>query len=66
MSTVPPQAVPSSTGASNPLSNGYYGSFYSLSFDVKFKHDNDTVYLAHCYPFTYTDLCELIRKVCTY
>jgi hypothetical protein len=77
MSTVPPQAVPSSTGASNPLSNGYYGSFYSLSFDVKFKRkhkminetfidDNDTVYLAHCYPFTYTDLCELIRKVCTY
>lgn len=37
MSTVPPQAVPSSTGASNPLSSGYYGSFYSLSFDVKFK-----------------------------
>jgi hypothetical protein len=34
---VPPQAVPSSTGAAGPLSNGYYGSYYSLSFDVKFK-----------------------------
>jgi len=26
----------------------------------------DTVYFAHCYPFTYSDLCELIKKVCTY
>lgn len=26
----------------------------------------DTVYFAHCYPYTYSDLCDLIQKVCTY
>jgi len=24
------------------------------------------VFLAHCYPFTYSDQCEFIRKVCTF
>lgn len=28
----------------------------TLSFSVKFKHDNDTVYFAHCFPYTYSDL----------
>lgn len=47
-------------------SQGYYGSYYSLSFEVQFKctllsyfifliDDLDTVYLAHCYPYTYSD-----------
>lgn len=48
------------------MSSGYYGSYYSLTFEVKFKHDNDIVYFAHCYPFTYSDLCDSIKKVCTY
>lgn len=26
----------------------------------------DTVYLAHCYPYTYSDLCDFIKKICTY
>lgn len=30
--------------------------YYALTFTVTFTHDNDTVYLAHCYPYTYTDL----------
>ncbi len=26
----------------------------------------DTVYLAHCYPYTYSDLCDFIKKICTF
>ncbi|KAJ3211694.1 Cytosolic carboxypeptidase 2 [Entophlyctis luteolus] len=29
---------------------------YTLSFTVNFPCENDVVYLAHCYPFSYTDL----------
>ena len=28
--------------------------------------DMDTVYFSYCYPFNYSDLCDLIKKVCTY
>ena len=30
--------------------------YYALTFTQTFSHDNDTVYLAHCYPYTYSDL----------
>ena len=37
--------------------NNYYSrSFYSLTFSYKFTHNNDKVYFAYCYPYTYTDL----------
>ena len=32
------------------------GSYYTLTFSVCFPHDDDTAYLAHCYPYTFTDL----------
>ena len=31
-------------------------SLYTLSFNLSSHYDNDTVYLAHCYPYTYSDL----------
>ena len=31
-------------------------NFYTLSFTTTFQHDNDTVYFAYCYPYTYTNL----------
>jgi len=31
---------------------------FTLSFDVVFPYDRDTVYLAHCFPFSYRDLQE--------
>ena len=34
--------------------------------DKIFIDDLDTVYFAHCYPYTYTDLCEFIKKTCSY
>ena len=41
------------------------GSYFTLSFEVTFKYDDDEVYLAHCYPYTYSDCCELLAKLCT-
>ena len=36
---------------------------YTLSFDVCFEHDDDTCYLAHCFPYTYTDLQRVLRSL---
>ena len=41
------------------------GAYHTLSFEVAFKHDDDEVYLAHCYPYTYSDSCELLQRLCT-
>lgn len=43
---------------------GYYPSkkksstcdFFTLSFTTTFKYEHDSVYIANCYPYTYTDL----------
>jgi murein tripeptide amidase MpaA len=40
--------------------------YYALTFEYKAKYDNDTVYFAHCYPYTYTDVCKFVNEVCTY
>ena len=39
--------------------------FYTLSFSFEAAHDNDTVYLAHCYPYTYSDCFQMLRRLCT-
>ncbi|KAF5308101.1 hypothetical protein FQR65_LT00644 [Abscondita terminalis] len=54
-------------------------SNYTLSFNIKFPYDDDVVYLAYSFPYTYTDLhrhlldicnnstksrCTIIRKLC--
>jgi hypothetical protein len=42
------------------------GNFnYILSFDLSFRYDNDEVYIAHCYPYTYSDLKLFVNSVCT-
>ena len=33
--------------------NGYY---YSLAFNIKFPYKSDTVYITHCFPYTYSQL----------
>ena len=35
-------------------------SFYSLTWTVQFQHSHDTVYFAHCFPYTYTDLQDYL------
>jgi len=41
------------------------GFYHTLTFTITFKHDDDEVYFAHCYPYTYSDCCEYLAKVCT-
>ena len=41
------------------------GTYYTLSFELTMKHDDDEVYIAHCYPYTYSDCCELLARLCT-
>lgn len=31
-----------------------------------FNHDCDEVYFSHCYPYTYTDCCEHLQRLCTF
>jgi len=57
---------PTSVNGQKVGDGGYGPNYYSLTFEVKFKHDHDTVYFAHCYPFTYTDLNEFVKRVCTF
>lgn len=45
----------------NKTEDNYY---YALSFEIKFPFDSDLVYFAHCYPYTYTDLCEYLKRIC--
>ncbi|XP_060530939.1 cytosolic carboxypeptidase 2-like isoform X3 [Cylas formicarius] len=36
---------------------------YTLTFTVTFPHDDDEVYLAHCYPYTYSDLQDHLAEI---
>ncbi|XP_057185932.1 cytosolic carboxypeptidase 2 isoform X1 [Triplophysa rosa] len=36
---------------------------YSLTWTIEFPYDSDTCYLAHCYPYTYSDLQRYLREV---
>ena len=37
--------------------------YYTLTFSCKFDHDYDTVYWAHSYPYTYSDLRRYLDKI---
>jgi len=47
-----------------PQEGGCNKSYYTLSFSYTFKEDNDIVYFAHCFPYTYTDLKAFLTKIC--
>ena len=49
-----------------PNNDGYGQNYYCLTFEYTAKADCDTVYFAHCYPYTYTDLCRYVSQTCTY
>ena len=44
------RAIPTASGRSQ----------YCLTWTMKFPHNDDTVYLAHDYPYTYTDLQQYL------
>ena len=35
----------------------------TLSFDVTLEHDGDVCYLAHCFPYTYSDLQQTLQEL---
>ena len=37
--------------------------YYTLSFNYKFQHDDDTVYFAYCFPYTYSDLMSDLSEI---
>lgn len=39
-----------------------YGS-YTLTFNIEFPHADDTVYFAHSYPYTYTELQDYLMEI---
>ena len=39
------------------------GNYYTLTFSVKFPHDGDTVYFAHSYPYTFSDLQRYLNRL---
>lgn len=39
------------------------GFYYTLTFSLEFENDNDSVFLAHCYPYTYSDLLKYINTL---
>ena len=49
-----------------PTSDGYGQVYSCLTFEYTAQYDNDTVYFSHCYPYTYTDVCALVQKTCTF
>ncbi|XP_055617456.1 cytosolic carboxypeptidase Nna1 isoform X2 [Toxorhynchites rutilus septentrionalis] len=38
-------------------------SSFTLSFNIEFKYDEDTVYFAHSYPYTYSDLQDYLMCI---
>lgn len=41
----------------------YSRNYYTLSFTYTFKHENDQVYFAHCFPYTYSDLVDDLNRI---
>ena len=40
----------------NSMKRKNAGFYYTLTFSCTLEYEHDTVYLAHSYPYTYTDL----------
>lgn len=40
------------------------GFYHTLTFETSMKNDDDEVYIAHCYPYTYSDSSELLQQLC--
>jgi murein tripeptide amidase MpaA len=51
-------------GSQANMSSATPNNFYTLSFRMNFKHDEDEVYLAYCYPYTFTDCQKHLEKIC--
>ena len=50
----------------------YYGNgikksggktYYTLTFTYDFEYEDDSVYFAYCYPYTYSDMLDDLNKI---
>lgn len=39
--------------------------FYTLSWSFEAEHDQDILYFAHCYPYTFSDCSIMLRRICS-
>lgn len=37
--------------------------YYTLTFSHQFEYDDDSLYFAYCFPYTYTDMMNDIIKI---
>jgi hypothetical protein len=47
----------------NSMKRKTQGNYYTLTFSTKFLHENDTVYFAHSYPYTYSELQRYLNRL---
>lgn len=47
----------------NSMKRKNSGYYYTLTWQHTFEHENDVVYFAHSYPYTYTDLQRYLEKL---
>ncbi|XP_071854551.1 uncharacterized protein [Apostichopus japonicus] len=40
-------------------------AYYTLVWQMEFPEENDVCFLTHCYPFTFTDLCQHLDTICS-
>lgn len=43
--------------------NSDAAALYALTWTLQFPYDSDTCYLAHCYPYTYSQLQRYLRNI---
>ncbi|XP_044737315.1 cytosolic carboxypeptidase Nna1-like isoform X4 [Chrysoperla carnea] len=44
----------------------YQPTTYTLTFTLEFPHDKDEVYIASCYPYTYSELQDYLFRISTH
>lgn len=44
--------------------NAQQTQLYTLSFTMQLHYNNDKVYFAHCYPYTYSDCQLMLKRIC--
>jgi cytosolic carboxypeptidase protein 2/3 len=47
----------------NSMKKKTQGHYFTLTFSIQFTNDNDCVYFAHSYPYTYSDLIRYIGRL---
>ena len=47
----------------NSMKKKTAGHYFTLTFSITFTNDNDTVYFAHSYPYTYSDLQRYLARL---